>query len=63
MTAREANQHGYNQVFAEDAMSAMTKEEHDHTVKYTFPRIGVIRKTSEIIGLLEKDAGILSEFP
>ncbi len=51
-TAREAYQNGYNQVFAEDAMSAMSKEEHDSTVKNIFPRIGLVRKTSEILEML-----------
>lgn len=52
-TAREAYQHGYNQIFAEDAMSAITKEEHDYVCKYIFPRIGKIRSTKEIISSLK----------
>ncbi|WP_077857175.1 hydrolase [Clostridium sp. BL-8] len=52
-TAREAYQHGYNQIFAEDAMSAITKEEHDYVCKYIFPRIGKIRTTKEIISSLK----------
>lgn len=53
-TAREGYQLAYNQVFVEDAMSAMTKEEHDYTCKYIFPRIGKIRTTKEILSSLEK---------
>src|SRR5438105_9471617 len=48
-TAREAYQHGYNQVFAEDAMNALSVEEHQHTCKYIFPRMGRMRSTDEIV--------------
>ncbi|HEX2927531.1 MAG TPA: hydrolase [Ruminiclostridium sp.] len=48
-TAREAFQLGYNQIFAEDAMTASTQEEHDYVCKYIFPRIGKIRSSEEII--------------
>lgn len=48
MTARDANQHAYHQVFAEDAMAAASKELHDHVCQNTFPRMGKIRLTSEI---------------
>ncbi len=47
-TAREAYQHGYNQIFIEDAMTAGTKEEHDYVCKYIFPRIGKVRVTEDI---------------
>lgn len=52
-TAREEYQNGYDQVFAEDAMAAMSKEEHDHTLKFIFPRIGIIRKTAEILEMMK----------
>jgi nicotinamidase-related amidase len=48
-TARFAYEYGYNQVFAEDAMAALSAEEHAHTVTKTFPRIGLVRKTGEIL--------------
>ena len=48
-TAREAYQNGYNQIFAEDAMTASTKEEHDYVCKYIFPKIGKVRNTEEVI--------------
>ena len=48
-TARFAYEYGYNQIFAEDAMSAQSKEEHEHTVQKIFPRIGLVRKTKEIL--------------
>jgi len=48
-TAREAYQHGYHQIFVEDAMTASTKEEHDYVCKYIFPRIGQLRTTEQIV--------------
>jgi nicotinamidase-related amidase len=48
-TARFAYEYGYNQIFAEDAMSALSAEEHMLTVSKIFPRIGLVRKTSEIL--------------
>ena len=52
-TAREAFQHSYNQIFLTDAMTALTKEEHDYVCKYIFPKIGKLRTTEEIISLLK----------
>jgi nicotinamidase-related amidase len=52
-TAREAYQAGYNQVFAEDAMTGLSEEEHQHTVRYLFPRMGRIRTSDEIINALD----------
>ena len=52
-TAREAYQHGYNQIFEIDAMTAASSDEHDSTAKFIFPRIGRVRKTAEILGMLE----------
>ncbi|WML34235.1 hydrolase [Clostridium sp. OS1-26] len=51
-TAREAYQHGYNQIFVEDAMTASMKEEHDYVCKYIFPRIGQIRTSEEVASAL-----------
>lgn len=48
-TARDAYQRGYNQVFATDAMAAISKEEHESTIKHIFPRIGLLRSTDEIV--------------
>ena len=45
-TAREAFQHGYNQILATDAMTASTKEEHDYVCKYICPRCGASFKVS-----------------
>ncbi len=52
-TAREAFQHGYNQIFVEDAMTAISKEEHEYVCKYIFPRIGKIRTSEQMISLLK----------
>ena len=52
-TAREAYQHGYHQIFVEDAMTALTKEEHDYVCKYIFPRMGKIRTAKEIVSSLK----------
>ena len=48
-TARFAFEYGFNQIFAEDAMAAMSAEEHALTVARIFPRIGLVRKTDEIL--------------
>ena len=48
-TARFAFEYGYHQIFAEDAMSALSTEEHQFTVSKIFPRIGLVRKTEEIL--------------
>ena len=53
-TARFAYEYGYNQIFAEDAMAAMSAEEHMFTVGRTFPRIGLVRKTKDILAELLK---------
>ena len=54
-TARFAYEYGYNQIFAEDAMSALSIEEHSFTVARIFPRIGLVRKTAEILSDLLRD--------
>jgi nicotinamidase-related amidase len=51
-TARFAYEYGYNQIFAEDAMAALSAEEHALTVAKIFPRIGLVRKTAEIVAEL-----------
>lgn len=51
-TARFAYEYGYQQVFAEDAMSARSKEAHDASI-LIFKRIGRVRKTQEILRALE----------
>jgi len=51
-TARAAYEHGYQQIFAEDAMATMAAAEHHHTVTRIFPRIGRVRSTAEILAAL-----------
>ena len=52
-TARFAYEYGYQQIFAEDACSARSVDEHEHTMKTIFPRIGRIKKTEEILAALD----------
>ena len=52
-TARFAFEYGYQQIFVEDAMSSRSAEEHNFTVKTTFPRLGRIRKTGDVLLSLE----------
>ncbi len=54
-TARFAYEYGYNQVFAEDAMAALSAEDHMLTVTRIFPRIGLVRKTGDILADLLHD--------
>jgi nicotinamidase-related amidase len=51
-TARFAYELGYNQVLVEDAMSAMVKEAHEASIKFVFPRLGLIRKTDEVLAAI-----------
>ncbi len=51
-TAREAYQHNYQQIFVSDAMTGLSAVEHEHTLKYIFPRIGRIRTTEQILAAL-----------
>ncbi len=53
-TDREAYQHGYQQVFAEDAMNALSQEEHRYVCAHIFPRIGRLRSTDEIVAALRE---------
>ncbi len=53
-TARFAYEYGYNQIFAEDAMSALSPKEHVLAVTRIFPRIGRVRKTGEIVADLRR---------
>lgn len=48
-TARYAYELGFNQIFVSDAMAARSKEEHEFPLKYIFPRLGLIRKTDEVL--------------
>ena len=52
-TARSAYDHGYQQVFVEDAMASRKADEHAWTVRNVLPRIGRVRSTSDVIADLE----------
>lgn len=51
-TARDAYERGYEQLFAEDAMTGRTTESHANATKSIFPRMGRVRSTAEIVAAL-----------
>jgi len=51
-TARSALAQGYEVIFAEDAMSSMSKAMHEFSVENLFPVIGRVRTTKEIVKAL-----------
>jgi nicotinamidase-related amidase len=51
-TARNAWEMGFGIVFAEDAMSAASDEHHDFAIKNTFPRLGRVRSTAQVLDML-----------
>jgi nicotinamidase-related amidase len=51
-TARAAFELGYEQIFVEDAMSALAAAAHEHTVTHIFPRMGRVRRTAEVLAAL-----------
>ncbi len=51
-TARTGMEHGYNLVFASDAMAARDAELHTMSVTKFFPTIGRVRTTAEVIAAL-----------
>ena len=52
-TARDAWQHNYHAVIAEDASSSLSAELHDFAIRNTLPRVAQVRSTAEIIAGLE----------
>jgi nicotinamidase-related amidase len=48
-TARSANELGYEQVFAEDAMTSVHADAHAFSVRIILPRLGQVRSTREIL--------------
>ncbi len=54
-TARNAYKLGFRQVFAQDAMSCMTKEGHEHALTRVFPRMGHVRTTAEILSAINPE--------
>ena len=51
-TARDAWERNYSLVFAEDAMASATPGGHEFTIKMTFPRIGRVRSTEQVLTAL-----------
>ncbi|MGD0911534.1 MAG: hydrolase [Terracidiphilus sp.] len=47
-TARDAYDRGYEQLFAEDAMTGVTAASHENAIARVFPRMGRVRSTAEI---------------
>jgi nicotinamidase-related amidase len=52
-TARVAYEYGYQQVFAEDAMSDRARESHQASVEYVLKRLGRVRSTDQILAALK----------
>jgi nicotinamidase-related amidase len=52
-TARDAYEHGYELIFASDAMTGMSPEAHANSIERIFPRIGRVRTTDQIIAALQ----------
>ena len=52
-TARDAFERGYQQVFVSDAMASPSAEAHAATLKFTFPRIGRLRPTDQVLTALQ----------
>lgn len=51
-TARFAYEYGYNQIFVEDAMASISPDEHEFTVIKTFPKMGLVRNTEQVLAAL-----------
>jgi nicotinamidase-related amidase len=51
-TARFAYEYGFQQVFAEDAMSSRSAEQHHAAVNFILKRMGRVRKTDEILNAI-----------
>ena len=53
-TAREAYERGYNQIFVIDAMATGSRDEHEATIRFIFPRIGLLRTTDQVLSLSQR---------
>jgi len=51
-TARAALELGYEQIFVEDAMAALSAAQHEHTVTQIFPRMGRVRSTADVLAAI-----------
>ncbi|WP_199509857.1 isochorismatase family protein [Nucisporomicrobium flavum] len=55
-TARAAADHGFDVVFAADAMSGVTTAEHDHALTVVLPRFGEVLTTDAVLAGLQPAA-------
>ena len=55
-TARAAADHGFEVVFASDAMSGVTAGEHEHALTTVLPRFGAVQHTAHLLTLLADPA-------
>jgi nicotinamidase-related amidase len=51
-TARDAFERRYKLLFVEDAMAAMSAQEHEHSCRVMFPRMGIVRSTAQVLEAL-----------
>lgn len=51
-TARQASERGFNVTLAIDAMTDMSAEAHENSIRRIFPRLGETASTEAIVGLL-----------
>jgi nicotinamidase-related amidase len=56
-TARSAHERGFEQVFVEDAMAARAPELHEFPVTKTFPTMGRVRSTADVLAALDAADG------
>lgn len=52
-TARSAFEANYAIVFAEDAMSCASTEQHEASLRYIFPRLGRVRTTEDVLAAIK----------
>ena len=52
-TARYAFERAFNVIFVEDATASFSVESHNFPYKNIFPRIGLVRKTEEVLELFK----------
>ena len=55
-TARFAQELGYNVTLASDAMTDMSPDAHENSIKRIFPRLGETGTAAEVIALLGKES-------
>jgi len=51
-TARSAQEHAYQLIFAEDAMSGLKPSAHEFAVQNIFPRLGLVRTTEQVLAAI-----------